>query len=118
MSTAVIARTFNCLYRSILPCGGKGTMILPKLVLSALCFVLVCASGERASAQADKYEKPVDLKPLVPPVFPLPPQSQINPGTVSGTRPLDRNVPLQSPDLSSTPPPPGFRLSIPSRQAQ
>ena len=81
-----------------------------------LCVASLCAPD--AFAQGDKYEKPADLRPLIPPVFPLPPKSQLNPGTVSGTRTLDRNVPFQNPDLSPAPPPPGFRLSVPSRQSQ
>jgi hypothetical protein len=87
------------------------------LILMVGCVAAVCHPAG-AFAQGDKYEKPADLRPLVPPVFPLPQRSQINPGTVSGTRGLERNVPFQSPDVSPSPPPPGFRLSIPTRRAE
>ena len=89
-------------------------MNFPKYVLFVLCVSLPYAPGS-ASAQADKWDKPVDLKPLVPPVFPLPPSSQFNPGTVGGTQTPYTTAPLQNPNLSPTQPAPGIRLSIPSR---
>jgi hypothetical protein len=86
-------------------------MNLPRHALLALCIVLPCAPGA-AFAQEDK---PVDLKPLVPPVFPLPPNSRLNPGTVGGAQTPYTTAPLQNPSSSSTQPAPGLRLSVPSR---
>ena len=65
-----------------------------------------------AFAQADKWDKPVDLKPLVP-VFPLPPASKLNPCSVGGTQTPYTTAPLQNPDSSATQSAPGFRLSLP-----
>ena len=88
-------------------------MTLSRFASLALCVVLLAAAGG-ASAQQTKSDKPVDLKPLVPPVFPLPPASQLNPGPVGGTETPYTTAPLQSPN-SQTAPNPGIRLSIPSR---
>jgi hypothetical protein len=82
--------------------------------LLALCMVPFCAPSG-ASAQEDKWGKPVDLKLLVPPlppVVPLPRNYQLNPGSVGGTQ---TTAPLQSPGSSATQPAPGIKLSIPSR---
>jgi hypothetical protein len=85
--------------------------------LSRFALLWLCAwplwTTTGAFAQADKWDKPVDLKPLVPPVFPLPPASRLNPGSVGGTQTPYTTVPLQNPDSSATQSAPGFRLSIP-----
>ena len=53
-------------------------MGLPRTSLSALCFVLFgAAAAGGALAQEDKWLH--DLKPVIPPVVPLPPNSQVNP---------------------------------------
>ena len=57
----------------------------------------------------------MDLKPLVPPLVPLPPNSRLNPGTVGGTQTPYTTAPLKSPNLAPTEPAPGIRLTIPSR---
>jgi len=89
-------------------------MNLPRYALLALCIILPCASGN-ALAQANQWDKPVDLKPLVPPLVPLPPNARINPGSVGGTQTPYTTAPLQSPNLSPTDPAPGIRLTIPAR---
>jgi hypothetical protein len=81
----------------------------------ALAFAILLGLSTSAAAQVDKYEKPVDLKPLVPPVFPLPPSSQINPGSVGSSQTPYTTAPLQNPSGSGTQSAPGFRLTIPSR---
>ena len=89
-------------------------MSLPRISF-ALCLVLLgaIASGS-VHAQEDKWLK--DWKPLIPPVVPLPPNSQLNPGSVGGTTTPYTTAPLQSPTTPSpTQPAPGLRLSIPSR---
>lgn len=94
-------------------------MSLPRSVLSARVIALfgivllgLFAAGS-AVAQEDKWLK--DLKPLVPPVVPLPPNSQVNPGPVGGTQTPYTTAPLQSPTQSPSPAAPGLKLSIPSR---
>jgi hypothetical protein len=92
-------------------------MNLPTRVLLALCLVALCAPGG-ASAQENKWDKPVDLKlliPPVPPVLPIPRDFQLNPGTVGGTQTPYTPAPLQNPGASSAQPAPGIRLSIPTR---
>jgi hypothetical protein len=91
-------------------------MSLPKISLLALGVVLsgAIAPGS-AYAQNDKPDKPIDLKPLIPPAFsPLPPNSQLTPGTVGGTTTPYTTAPLQNP-TSRSPPAPGIKLTIPSR---
>ena len=89
-------------------------MNLSKPTLLVLGAVLLCAPGG-ALAQQDKWDKPVDLKPLIPPVIPLPPNSRLNPGTVGGSQTPYTSGPLQNPNLSSDQPAPGIKLTIPSR---
>jgi hypothetical protein len=89
-------------------------MNLSRHTLLAFCILLPCAPGD-ALAQANQWDKPVDLKQLVPPVVPLPPSSRLNPGTVGGTQTPYTTAPLQNPNLSPTEPAPGIRLTIPSR---
>jgi hypothetical protein len=89
-------------------------MNLPRYALLAFCVALACAPGG-ALAQANQWDKPVDLKKLVPPVVPLPPNSRLNPGTVGGTQTPYTTAPLQNPNFSPTEPAPGIRLTIPSR---
>jgi hypothetical protein len=91
-----------------------------RYALLALCILLPLAPrGAFAQAnhfaQANQWDKPVDLKSLVPPVVPLPPSSRLNPGTVGGTQTPYTTAPLQNPNLSPTDPAPGLRLTIPSR---
>jgi hypothetical protein len=89
-------------------------MNLPRFALLAFCIVPACAPGG-AFAQANQWDKPVDLKPLVPPVVPLPPNSRLNPGTVGGSQTPYTTAPLQNPNFAPTEPAPGIRLTIPSR---
>ena len=62
-------------------------MSRPGLSRFALCTALLALLGLFSSAHAqtqeDKWRQ--DLKSLVPPVVPLPPNSQLNPGSVGGT---------------------------------
>jgi hypothetical protein len=87
-------------------------MNLPRYALIALC--ISCAPSG-ACAQANQWDKPVDLKPLIPPVVPLPPNARLNPGTVGGYQTPYTTAPLQNPNLSPTESAPGLRLTIPSR---
>jgi hypothetical protein len=87
-------------------------MNLSKYAVLVLCLSPLGAAGN-AFAQADKYDKPVDLKPLIPPVFPLPPASRINPGSIGGSQTPYTTAPLQNPDTPTSQSAPGFRLSIP-----
>jgi hypothetical protein len=89
-------------------------MKVSKISLHALCVVLFGAIAPGSAFAQDKPDKPIDLKPLIPPVFsPLPPNSQLNPGTVGGTTTPYTTAPLQNPTQSA--PAPGIRLTIPSR---
>ena len=87
------------------------------LALCVLLFGAIASGGASAqSAQDDKWDKPIDLKPFVPRVLPpLPPNSQLNPGTVGGTEVPYTTAPLQNSTQSPTQPAPGIRFSIPSR---
>ena len=87
-------------------------MHLLKHILLASCIIVSCAAGG-ASAQQDKYDKPVDLKPIVPPVFPLPPSSQINPRSFGGNQTPYTTAPLQKSDAPTTQQTPGIRFTIP-----
>jgi len=100
-------------------------MHCPKFVQFALCVALLGAVfsfgavlSANAQAQEDRWRK--DLKPLIPPVVPLPPNSQLNPGTVGGASNPYTTAPLQTPSTQAptqpaTQPAPGLRLTIPSR---
>jgi len=82
--------------------------------LLALCIVLLAACASvSAQAQADK---PFDFKPLMPPIVPVPPNSQVTSGSVGGTQTPYTTAPLQSPTQQApTQSAPGMRLTIPTR---
>jgi hypothetical protein len=88
-------------------------MNLKRYALLALC-ITACAPSA-AFAQANQWDKPVDLKPLIPPVVPLPPNSRLNAGSVGGYQTPYTTAPLQNPNISPTESAPGLRLTIPSR---
>jgi hypothetical protein len=89
-------------------------MSLSKPALFALGILVLCAPGA-VFAQANQWDKPADLKLLIPPVLPLPPAARINPGSVGGTQTPYTTAPLQNPNLSPSEQSPGIRLTIPSR---
>lgn len=90
-------------------------MSRPTIPLFALGIALLGAMPSAAQPPEDnKWLQ--DLKPLVPPVVPLPPNSQVNPGSVGGTANPYTTAPLQNPTIQApTQPAPGLRLTIPSR---
>jgi hypothetical protein len=91
-------------------------MSIPTLSLFVLCIVVfsAIASGAADAQVEEKWRQ--DFKTLVPPVVPLPPNSQLNPGAVGGTQTPYTSAPLQSPTQSpTTQPAPGLKLSVPSR---
>ena len=85
----------------------------------ALCVALL-GTSVGAHAQGTPQENTQDgrwlqdWKPLVP-VVPLPPKSQLNPGTVGGTNTPYTTAPQQNSSPSPTQPAPGLRLTFPSR---
>lgn len=81
--------------------------IVPLLALGALLLAVATTEAEEA--------KPFDFKPLVPPVFPVPPNSTITSGSVGGTT-APGNPPPVSNTQTNTPPAPGLRFSIPGPQ--
>lgn len=88
-----------------------------KLLLAALVLfggALLCASNG-AFAQTNQWDNPVDLKSLVPPVVPLPPNARLNPSSVGGAQSSNTTVPLQSPSTTFSDPAPGLKLTIPTR---
>ena len=89
-------------------------MNLPRYALLVLCVMPLC-TPLGAFAQQNQWDKPLDFKPLIPPLVPLPPNSRLNPGTVGGTTTPYTTAPLQNPNLSPSEPSPGIRLTIPSR---
>jgi hypothetical protein len=97
--------------------SGAGERIMgpSKLSLVALVLLSAIAAASGASAQDDRWRQ--DFKTLVPPVVPLPPNSQLTPGNVGGYQTPYTTAPLrQSPTQPSQPTAPGLRLSIPSSQ--
>ncbi len=89
-------------------------MSLPKVWLLAAGMIMGACAG--AQAQLDRNEKPFDFKPLVPPLFPLPPNAQVQSGSVGGSHTPTTTAPLQNPTQQSpTQPAPGIRLNVPTR---
>jgi len=83
----------------------------------ALCIVLLAACASMtAQAQVQQTDKPFDFKPLMPPIVPVPPNSQVTSGSVGGTQNPYTTAPLQSPTQQApTQSAPGMRLTIPTR---
>ena len=88
-------------------------MNLWKHALFALAILPLAAPA--AYAQADHYDKPVDLKGLVTPIVPLPPKAKLNAGSVGGYQNPYTTAPLQKPDFTTNEPAPGLKLTIPAR---
>ena len=90
-------------------------MSLPRHARLALGIVLLCAPASAFAQQDGKY-KPLDLKPLVPPVFSLPPESQLNFGSVGTTQTPGVTAPMQNRGAPPSGPGAGIKLSIPTRE--
>jgi hypothetical protein len=87
------------------------------LVLSVLA-ISIAAGGAAAQSGAPRSDKPqwdqkYDLKPLVPPVLPLPPNALVTPGSTIAPTASDRMPLTTSP--SSEPAAPGLKITIPTR---
>ena len=83
----------------------------------AVCIVLLASTPHAAFAQSDtKWDRQIDLKPLVPPIVPpvIPRNSTLAPGSIGTTSPAPYSN-GQFYDSAQTPPAPGIRLTIPSR---
>jgi hypothetical protein len=73
--------------------------------------IVVGLSGLATAHAQQTPENKYDLKPLVPPMFTLPPNAQVKPG---GVNPDANNPP--PPVRSFEPPPtPGIKFSLPTR---
>jgi hypothetical protein len=88
--------------------------------LVALCLMPLCVSVG-AFAQQSQFGtpqdfKPLDLKPLIPPlpIMPVPRDLQVNTGSVGGSQ-SSAVAPLQSPTSPGTQSAPGIKFSIPTR---
>ena len=70
-------------------------------------------------AVAQQADKPlIDFAPMVPPVFPLPPKSQVTPGGVGSPQQSPyTTAPLQdpAPSVRDRQPAPGLKLTVPIR---
>ena len=91
-------------------------MRLSKPSRLALCAVLLgaLAAGSASAQPADKDER-YNLKPLIPPVFQLPPNAQVKPGDLGRTQlPTDPTAPTTATQPQSAPAP-GLRITIPTR---
>jgi hypothetical protein len=89
-------------------------MRLLKVSLLALSIAAFGAAVPTA-VPAQQTDKPFDFKPLLPPVFPVPPNSAVTSGSVGGTQNPYTTAPLQSPTQAPTQSAPGMRLTIPTR---
>src|SRR4051812_44978011 len=86
--------------------AGERTMGVSRLTLLIAIVVLGALAAGGASAQDDRWKR--DFKTMVPPVVPLPPNSQLNPGNVGGYDGPYTTAPLrQSPTQPSQPTAPG-----------
>ena len=90
-------------------------MGLSKLALLAIVMLSPLAATGASAQQEDRWKQ--DFRTLVPPVVPLPPNSQLNPGNIGGYDGPYTTAPLrQSPTQPAQPRAPGLKLSIPSQE--
>jgi hypothetical protein len=87
---------------------------LSRYSLVALCIVLLGAMAPGGVAAEDNQWNKIDLKPLIPPIVPLPPNAQVAPGSIDLTPTPGR--PTGSFDNPQTPATAGgVRITIPTR---
>lgn len=89
-------------------------MKLPTQLVFALAVTLF-AGFTPVGAHAQQTDKPFDFKPLLPPLVPVPSNSQVTSGSVGGTQNPYTTAPLQNPTQGPSQSAPGMRLTIPSR---
>jgi len=86
---------------------------------AALFAIPLLALGSfSAHAQGDNAADKWTLKPLVLPILPVPPNSQLNPSTLGTSQTPYTTAPLQNPAQSTRQSVPGLKLSIPTTQQQ
>ena len=78
-------------------------------------FAMFAIAVPGAFAQSSSWDKPADLKPLLPPIITpvLPPNSQLNAGGVGGTGPSSTYSGPPIYDSTQNLPAPGLRLTVP-----
>ena len=85
------------------------------LAIGAVALSVSLSSAVFAQDKDAKWDNPWDIKPLVPPGFVLPPNSQLSSGALGTTQTPYSATPLQSPSSSSSQQAPGIKLTIPTR---
>src|SRR5712691_2401266 len=81
----------------------------------AFCIVLLAAVAPGgAAAQEDRWNK-IDLKPLIAPILPLPPNAQVTPGAFDPTPTPGNSTPSFNNSQAPTAPAGGLRITIPTR---
>ena len=95
----------------------EGAVSWSRHSLLALCILsgAIASGGAFAQADGDKATawKDFDVKPFLPPVLPLPPNAQVNPGTIDQTPWFGDRAPINNPQASR--PASGLRITIPTR---
>lgn len=81
----------------------------------AFGIVLLAAIGPGgAAAQEDRWNK-IDLKPLIAPILPLPPNAQVTPGAFDPTPTPGNSTPSFNNSQTPMAPAGGLRITIPTR---
>ncbi|MCC6890782.1 MAG: hypothetical protein IT536_19830 [Hyphomicrobiales bacterium] len=84
-----------------------------RTTLAAL--LLLAALVPQGAAAQQATDKPIDFKPLLPPIMPVPPNTAVTSGSVGGRQDPYTTAPLQNPVQAPTQTAPGLRLTIPAR---
>lgn len=87
-------------------------MALLRRALLALGLISAGALASGAYAQTTQ-DKPFDAKPFLPPMLPLPPNAQVNPGSIDLTPSPSNPASITNPQTPS--PAGGLRITIPTR---
>jgi hypothetical protein len=82
--------------------------------LLAFGIVVLGAIVPASAADEDRWNK-IDLKPLIAPIVPLPPNAQVTPGAFDPTPTPGNSAPSFNNSQTQTSPAGGLKLTIPTR---
>jgi len=89
-------------------------MNLSRPSLLALSVVLSSALASSCACAQTNNDQQYELKPFLPPLLPLPPNAQVNPGSLTIVPESGRPAPLINSSPTEPPRAPGLTITVPT----